>query len=82
MASPSTPGITGYRVLTDAEKAAMNSVKDMENIVGLFIRDIEAIPGVDQRWLALGITSLQVGFMQVVRAVAQPKSELAPVARK
>lgn len=76
MSGPSTPGITGYRSLTDEDKEAMNAVKSIENLVGVTCQRIREIPGVDQRMVSRSISELQVGFMLLVRAIAQPVSEL------
>lgn len=64
--------ITGYRDLTEVEIALMNEAKELASRVGELTDKIKATPGIDQRWLAIGVTDLQKGFMGVIRAVAQP----------
>lgn len=32
------------------------------------------LPSLDQRWISLGATQLQQGFMAVIRGIAQPSS--------
>jgi hypothetical protein len=70
--------IKGYRVLSPDEVAAVNRIKTMAEEVGKLVSDLrtaEALPGgvePDNRWLAIGNTHLQEGFMALVRAVAKP----------
>lgn len=64
--------IKGYRDLSEAEIALMNEAKELAAKVGELTDRIKATPGIDQRWLAIGVTDLQKGFMGVIRAVAQP----------
>lgn len=66
--------ITGYRDLTAEEIAAMNIVKEAAAAVGKTMNSLRGDPAVDQRWLAIGITNLQQGFMAVTRAIAKPDS--------
>ena len=35
-------------------------------------RDLSQAEGLDQRWVSVGCTDLQTGFMALVRGVAQP----------
>lgn len=64
--------ITGYRDLTQAEIDAMNSVKEKATEVGKLLEEIAGIEGVDRRWLSIGQTDLQKGFMAVTRSIARP----------
>lgn len=64
--------ITGYRDLSAEEIAMMNAVKDLAKKVGDLVESLETVPNLDQRWVAEGKMNLQVGFMELVRAVAQP----------
>ncbi len=64
--------IQGYRDLSQAEIDAMNAVKAKAEELRVLIEQVKATPGVDQRWLATGVTDLQKGFMSVVRSIAQP----------
>jgi hypothetical protein len=66
------PPITGYRSLTDAEVAAMNEGKAIAVQVGEWIARLEADPSMDKRWVAIGKTHLQQGFMAALRGIAQP----------
>lgn len=76
------PKITGYRQLTEAEVNLMNEGKALAEACGEYIAKLrkfppsqtgEHIPGhLDQRWINIGATDLQTGFMAVIRGIAQP----------
>jgi hypothetical protein len=83
------PKITGYRQLSEAEVALMNEGKALAEQCGAFIEKLRAHPpahpnqapntggsppSLDQRWVSLGATQLQQGFMAVIRGIAQPTS--------
>jgi hypothetical protein len=69
------PKITGYRQLGEAEVALMNEGKLRHHPQG-------TPPGpdasgllpiaLDQRWVSMGASDLQVGFMKLIRAIAKP----------
>lgn len=64
--------IKGYRDLSPDEVALMNRIKAKAVEVGDLVADLNKAAGLDQRWVAIGRTDLQTGFMALVRAVAQP----------
>lgn len=64
--------IKGYRDLSQAEIDAMNEAKALAEQVGVFIEGLKSKPGLDQRWVSIGATDLQRGFMAVIRGIAQP----------
>ena len=64
--------IKGYRDLTAEEIAAMNDVKAIGEQLGTMIETLQATPGLDQRWVALAKTHLQMGIIFAVRGIAQP----------
>lgn len=82
------PKITGYRQLSEAEVALMNEGKALAEQCGAYIaklREHESaggkrsvvisaglMPPLDQRWISIGATKLQEGFMAVMRGIAQP----------
>ncbi len=70
------PKITGYRQLSEEEAAMMNKIKDLAIQAGELVKELETINGVsisvDARWINIGKTDLQKGFMALTRAVAQP----------
>lgn len=76
------PKITGYRQLSQAEVDLMNEGKALAEQCGAYIAKLRsysaepngAAPGatLDQRWISIGATQLQQGFMAVIRGVAKP----------
>lgn len=66
------PKITGYRQLTEVEVALMNEGKELAKQVGEYIAKLRATEGLDQRWVSIGATGLQQGFMATTRGIAQP----------
>lgn len=80
------PKITGYRQLTQEEVTLMNEGKELAEKVGAFVEKLRTYvptrsdggptfaPGgtLDQRWISIGSTHLQQGFMCVTRGIAQP----------
>lgn len=78
------PKITGYRQLSEEEVALMNEGKALAELCGIYIEKLrlhddstrasagKAKPALDQRWISIGATQLQQGFMAVIRGIAQP----------
>jgi hypothetical protein len=71
--------IKGYRDLSQAEIDVMNEVKTKAAEVGALVeklRGMVGIPGsaaaIDQRWISIGATHLQQGFMALTRGVTRP----------
>lgn len=64
--------IKGYRDLSQAEIDAMNRVKVAAESIRVLIEDLQQMPDLDKRWLAIGTTNLQQGFMALARSIAQP----------
>ena len=75
--------IKGYRDLTAEEIALMNEIKELGERCGDLVQRLKnsrspderkagVIEQIDQRWVAIGATELQQGFMALIRAVARP----------
>lgn len=64
--------ITGYRELSQEEIDLMNLIKDVGEQAGVLVQALRDNPSLDQRWVSIGATDLQQGFMALVRSVAQP----------
>lgn len=75
--------ITGYRQLTEEELALINEGKELAEQCGAYIAKLRGHACVtepvftqqaklDQRWISIGATDLQRGFMAVIRGIAQP----------
>jgi hypothetical protein len=67
------PKITGYRELSAAEIAMINEIQTKAEEVRELCEAAERHYHVDARWLAIGMTDLQKGFMCVIRAIARPE---------
>jgi hypothetical protein len=66
--------IKGYRDLTAREIELMNQLKAKAEEVHELLCQVEQEPGIDLRWLSIGKTDLQKGFMGTIRAVARPET--------
>jgi len=75
--------IKGYRDLTQSEIDLMNEIKEKAEEVHELIQKMEHMDGEpcdapdgttapNARWLNIGRTDLQKGFMALVRSVAKP----------
>lgn len=78
--------ITGYRELSEFEIGLLNDIKTKAEEVGALVDRLDSLyytvpePGdaitnvkiSDGRWLAIGRTQLQQGFMALTRAIAKP----------
>ena len=66
--------IKGYRDLSEGEIELMNVIKGFANEIGKVVELLQVTEGLDQRWISIGKTDLQKGFMALTRGVAQPES--------
>lgn len=64
--------IKGYRELTQEEIDLMNEGKALAEQCGAFIEKLHVSPDADKRWVAIGRTHLQEGFMAAIRSIAKP----------
>lgn len=78
--------IKGYRDLTQEEIDLMNKIKALAEQVGELVKELEAKTDIDYfnsnghgaglcaacSWVSSGKRDLQLGFMQLTRAVAKP----------
>lgn len=76
--------ITGYRDLSQEEIDLMNEGKALAEQCGAYIAKLKSFHDsdggcaigsslhLDQRWISIGATDLQRGFMAVIRGIAQP----------
>ena len=63
----------GYSVLDAETLDLFNAITDTANRIGRQVAVLRAGgETVDQRWVAIGTTHLQQGFMALKRAVTQP----------
>jgi hypothetical protein len=64
--------ITGYRDLTQQQIDLMNEGKALGEQCREYTEKVKAAPDIDARWLSIGVTDLQKGFMAVIRSIARP----------
>jgi len=67
--------IKGYRDLSQAEIDLMNEIKELAEKVSEVVDKVHLVNAefqCDIRWMSIGKTQLQQGFMALIRAVAQP----------
>lgn len=64
--------IKGYRELSQEEIDLMNKIKEKAAEVGSLCEEISSLGETDQRWLNIGKTDLQKGFMALTRSIAKP----------
>jgi hypothetical protein len=64
--------VEGYKPQPAEAVEIVNQMKAIEERVLRAIDAMAANPNIDPRWLAIGRTDLQKGFMAVNRAVFQP----------
>lgn len=64
--------IKGYRDLSEQEVALINQIKAVADSVESLVVEVRNNSAVDPRWVSIAQTSLQQGFMALVRSVAKP----------
>lgn len=64
--------IMGDRVLTQEEIDIINDGKMLAERIGDFVARLRGNRQFDQRWVSIGATHCQEGFMALTRAVARP----------
>ena len=64
--------IAGYTSQSDDAVATVNRNKQAEERLLRLLDELAATSGVDQRWLAVGRTHIEQGFMAINRAVFRP----------
>lgn len=68
------PKVTGYRQLSETEANLMNVIKAKGAEIGEIIEQLQMTNETDKRFVAIGKTEIQLGFMALIRSVAQPTS--------
>lgn len=64
--------VAGYRAQAPEAVERVNANKEIEERVLRMLDDLAQVAEVDKRWLAIGRTQIEQGFMAVNRAVFQP----------
>lgn len=66
------PPIKGYQDISSDKQAAVNANKVTEEVLLRTLDMLGTNPAVDQRWLAIGRTHIEQGFMAINRAIFKP----------
>ena len=64
--------VSGYRPQNDVAIARVNRAKQIEEEVLRLLDELGHDADVDKRWLAIGRTDIEKGFMTVNRSVFRP----------
>lgn len=64
--------VSGYRPQSDLAVELVNQNKAAEEAVLRLLDGLAEFPGIDRRWLAVGRTHIEQGFMAANRAVFRP----------
>jgi hypothetical protein len=65
--------VRGYRPQSEENVALVNANKAVEEEILQILDSLGEHPGVDKRWLAIGRTHIEQGFMAVNRSVFCPE---------
>lgn len=65
--------VSGYKPQDGKSVLLVNINKDAEERVLRILDGLKENPDIDQRWLAIGRTHIEQGFMAVNRAVFKPE---------
>lgn len=76
--NPSGAQIPGYRQQSQANLEVVKFHKEWEERTLRHLDWLREQPGVDQRWLQMGRSNIEVAFMEVNRAVMQPQRIALP----
>ena len=69
-----TEPIAGYRELSQQEVDEINAVKEIGAALKEAIANLRLQQELDQHFVSIGETHLQLGIMALVRSIAQPES--------
>ncbi|MFT0861748.1 hypothetical protein [Ancylobacter sp. G4_0304] len=70
--------VHGYRPQGGEAVRLVNEHKQMEEVLLRRLDELAARSDIDKRWLAIGRTAIEQGFMAVNRAVFQPERVSLP----
>jgi hypothetical protein len=70
--------VAGYKPQSQMNLDLVNGMKVTEEIVLRCLDDLAAMPDVDKRWLAIGRTAIEQGFMAVNRSIVKPGRVVLP----
>jgi len=65
--------VDGYRPQSQENINLVNYFKDSEEYLLRALDELQADPLIDKRWLAIGRTDIERGFMAIVRSIFKPE---------
>lgn len=65
--------VNGYTEQSTANIERVNANKEIEESILRVIDSLENVLAVDKRWLAVGRTHIQLGFMAINRSIFKPQ---------
>lgn len=70
--------VAGYQPQSLGAIEAVNANKHAEEVILRSLDELKANPDIDQRWLAIGRTHIEEGFMAINRAIFKPARVTLP----
>jgi len=70
--------VAGYRPQTEEAVLLVNIMKGSEEKILRALDDLAARDDIDKRWLAIGRTAIEQGFMAVNRSIFRPARASLP----
>jgi hypothetical protein len=64
--------VSGYSTQSDENVSLVNKNKRREEKILRVLDEMATMPDIDKRWLAIGRTQIEQGFMAVNRSVFRP----------
>lgn len=64
--------VSGYSTQSDENVSLVNNNKRREEKILRVLDEMATMPDIDKRWLAIGRTQIEQGFMAVNRSVFRP----------
>ena len=65
--------VSGYTTQSDDNVSLVNANKRREEYILRVLDEMATMPEIDKRWLAVGRTHIEQGFMAINRSVFKPK---------
>lgn len=65
--------VHGYQAQSQSNVDLVNNNKQIEETVLRTLDVLKLSPGIDQRWLAIGRTHIEEGFMAINRSIFKPE---------
>lgn len=70
--------VAGYTAQSGRNVQLVNENKEAEERILRMLDPLASLPDIDQRWLAIGRTHIEQGFMAINRAIFKPSRVRLP----